>query len=102
VIVHRGGTCGTHPVNVPRGHSRFTHLRRAFTQYRSTCSPARRTSRGQASTLSCTFEDNVPQSGHAAAPGQSVTVQTSTAPPGPACTSVTCRPSTPSSADAVS
>lgn len=37
----------------------------------------------------------------AAAPGQYVTAQTSTAPPGPACTSVTCRPSTPNNADAV-
>ena len=33
-----------------------------------------------------------PQSGHAAAGGQSVTAHTSTMPPGPACTSVTSRP----------
>ena len=63
---------------------------------------ARRTSRGRVTTVSCSREDTVPQSGQAAAAGQSVTVHTSTAPPGPACTSATRSPSTPDSADAAS
>jgi hypothetical protein len=62
----------------------------------------RRTSGGRVTTISCSRDDTVPQSGHAAAAGQSVTVHTSTAPPGPAAMSATRRPSTPNSADAAS
>jgi hypothetical protein len=102
VIRHRGGSAGTHSVNVRRGHPGLPHLRRYLTQRRSTGSPARRTSRGLASTVSCTRSETVPHSGHAAAASQAVTAHTSSAPPGPACASVTCRPSTPNSADAVS
>ena len=102
VTRHRGGTCGTDSVNVLRGHSWLPHFRRTLTHRRSTASPARRTSRGRVSTVSCTRSETVPQSGHAAAAGSSVTAHTSSAPSGPACTSVTCRPSTPNSADAVS
>ena len=69
VIRHRGGSGGTHSVNVLRGHSRLPHLRRTLTQRRSTGSAARRTSRGRASTVSCTRPETVPHSGHAAAAG---------------------------------
>ncbi len=66
---HRGGTDGTHSVNVLRGHSRFSRFRRTLTHRRSTTSPARRTSRGRVTTISCTRPDTVPQPGHAAAAG---------------------------------
>ena len=69
VIRHRGGRAGTDSVNVLRGHCWFSHLRRNLTQRRSTGSPARRTSRGRVSTVSCTRSETVPQSGHAAAAG---------------------------------
>ena len=36
MIRHRGGTCGTHSVNVLRGHSWLPHLRRTLTHRRST------------------------------------------------------------------
>jgi hypothetical protein len=88
VIRHRGGTAGSHSVNVPRAQASAAHFHRRFTHRRS--------------TVSCSREDTVPQSGHAAAAGQSVTVHTSTAPPGPASTSATRKPSTPNSADAAS
>jgi hypothetical protein len=88
-------------VNVLRGQSALPHLSRRFTQFRATGSPALRTSAGRVTTSSCTRDDAVPQSGHAA-PSQSVTAHTSTTPPGPASTSVTRSPSTPNSADAVS
>jgi len=102
VIRHRGGTAGSHSVNVPRAQASAAHFHRRLTHRRSTGSPARRTSRGRVTTVSCSREDTVPQSGHAAAAGQSVTVHTSTAPPGPAATSATRRPSAPNSADAAS
>jgi hypothetical protein len=93
---------GSHSVNVPRVQASAAHFHRRLTHRRSTGSPARRTSRGRVITVSCSREDTVPQSGHVAAAGQSVTVHTSTAPPGPACTSATLRPSTPNSAGAAS
>ena len=77
VIRHRGGSAGTHSVNVLRGHSGLPHLRRTLTHRRSTGSAARRTSRGRASTVSCTRPETVPHSGHAAAAGSSVTAHTS-------------------------
>ena len=69
VIRHRGGRAGTHSVNVLRGHPWFSHLRRTLTQRRSTASPARRTSRGRVTAVSCTRPETVPQPGHAAAAG---------------------------------
>ena len=102
VIRHRGGRAGTHSVNVLRGQAGLPHFRRNFTHRRPTTSLARRTSRGRASTVSCTRSEAVPQSGHALAACQSVTAHTSIPPPGPASTLVTCRASTPNSADAVS
>ena len=36
VIRHRGGTCGTHSVNVLRAQPRSAHFHRRFTQHRST------------------------------------------------------------------
>jgi hypothetical protein len=69
VIRHRGGTAGTHSVNVSRGHCWFRPLRRALTHRKSTTSPARRTSRGRVTTVSCTRPETVPQPGHAAAAG---------------------------------
>ena len=69
VIRHRGGTAGTHSVNVFRRHSALPHLRRTLTHRRSTGSAARRTSRGRTSTVSCTRPEIVPQAGHAAAAG---------------------------------
>jgi hypothetical protein len=62
----------------------------------------RRTSRGRVTTVSCTRSEAVPQSGQALAAAQAVTTHTSVPPSGAASTPVTCRPCTPSSADAVS
>jgi hypothetical protein len=53
VIRHRGGTAGSHSVNVPRAQASAAHFHRRFTHRRS--------------TVSCSREDTVPQSGHAAA-----------------------------------
>jgi hypothetical protein len=97
-----GGTAPIRSVNVLRGQSGFTHFSRFFTQFRSTGSPALRTSFGRVTTTSCTRDDSAPQSGHAAAPPRSVTAHTSTAPPAPGSASVTRSPGTPNSADAVS
>ena len=66
---HRGGSCGTGSVNVLRGQAGLPHLRRTMTHRRSTGSPARRASRGRASTISCTRSETAPHSGHAAAAG---------------------------------
>ena len=73
----QGGTCS---VDVLRGRSGLPRLRRTLTHRRSTRSAARRTSPGRASTVSCTQPETVPQSGHAAAAGSSVTAHTSTHP----------------------
>jgi len=102
VIRHRGGRAGTDPVNVLRGHCWLSHLRRTLTQRRFTTSPARRTSRGRVTTVSCTRSETVPHSGQAATSAHAVTTHTSMPPSGAASTPVTCRPSTPNSADAVS
>jgi len=102
VIRHRGGRAGADSVNVLRGHCWFSHLRRTLTHRRSTTSPARRTSRGRVTTVSCTRPETAPQPGHAAEAGQSVTAHTSTVPSAPSSASVTCKPSTPNSTDAVS
>ena len=66
---HRGGTCGSDSVNVFRAHRSSRHFQRRLTQQARTRSPARRTSRGRASTVSCRRAETVPQSGHAAAAG---------------------------------
>jgi hypothetical protein len=60
---HRGGSCGTHSVNVLRPQPSSPHFHRALTHRRSTASPARRTSRGRATTVSCTRHETVPQPG---------------------------------------
>jgi hypothetical protein len=69
VILHRGGTAGSHSVNVPRAQASAAHFHRRLTHRKSTGSPARRTSRGRVTTVSCSREDTVPQSVHAAAAG---------------------------------
>ena len=50
---HRGGTCGRHSVNVLRSQPGSSHFHRDLTHHTATWSPARRTSRGRASTVSC-------------------------------------------------
>ena len=99
---HRGGTCGTRSVNVFRAQPGAPHFQRRLTHHTATGSPPRRTSRGRASTVSCRRAETVPQSGHAAAAGSPVTAHTSSVPSGSTCASVTCKPSTPNSTDAVS
>ena len=89
-------------VNVLRGQAALSHFSRLFTQLRATLSPARRTSAGRLTTISCTRDDGTPHTGHTAAPSQSVTAHTSTTPSGPGSTPVTRRPGIPNSADAVS
>ena len=64
---HRGGTCGTHSVNVFRSHSPASHFQRRFTHHTCTASRPRATSRGWVSTCSWTRPATVPQSGHALA-----------------------------------
>ena len=54
VIRHRGGTCGSHSVNVLRRQASSSHFQRRLTHRTATRSPPRRTSRGRASTVSCT------------------------------------------------
>ena len=98
----RGGTCGTRSVKVLRRQPGASHFQRRLTHHTGTGSPPRRTSRGRASTVSCRRSETVPQSGHAAATGSPVTAHTSSVPSGSACASVTCKPSTPNSTDAVS
>jgi len=66
---HRGGTRGSHPVNVLRQQAGSPHFQRHLTHHTATRSPPRRTSRGRASTVSCRRAETVPQSGHAAAAG---------------------------------
>ena len=66
---HRGGTCGTHSVNVLRPQPGSSHFQRHLTHHTATWSPARRTSRGRASTVSWRRAETIPQSGHAAAAG---------------------------------
>ena len=62
------GTAGHRSVNILRGQPALPHFSRRFTQFRATGSPALRTSAGHVTTTSCTRDDSVPQSGHAAAP----------------------------------
>ena len=69
VIRHRGGTCGTHSVNVLRPQASSSHFQRYLTHHTATRSPPRQTSRGRPSTVSCRRAETVPQSGHAAAAG---------------------------------
>ena len=64
---HRGGTCGTHSVNVFRSHRSSWHFQRRFTHRTCTASRPRATSRGWVSTCSWTRPETVPQSGHARA-----------------------------------
>ena len=94
--------CGTRSVKVLRRQPGASHFQRRLTHHTGTGSPPRRTSRGRASTVSCRRSETVPQSGHAAATGSPVTAHTSSVPSGSACASVTCKPSTPNSTDAVS
>ena len=102
VTRHRGGTCGSDSVNVLRGQASFPHFQRRFSHRTSTWSRPRRTSLGQVTTHSCARAAAVPHPGHAAAAGSQVATHTHATPPGPASTSMTCKPSTPNSADAVS
>ena len=67
VTRHRGGTCGSHSVNVLRSHRPSWHFHRRLIHHTRTGSLPRRTSRGRASTVSRTRPETVPQSGHAAA-----------------------------------
>ncbi len=66
---HRGGTCGSHSVNVLRRQPGSPHFQRRLTQHTATRSPPRRTSLGRADTVSWQRAETVPQSGHAAAAG---------------------------------
>ena len=47
VIRHRGGSCGTHSVNVLRSQACSSHFHRNLTHRKATGSAARRTSRGR-------------------------------------------------------
>ena len=66
---HRGGTCGTHSLNVLRAQPSASHFQRRFTQCTATWSGPRRASRGRASTYSCTRPAGVGNPGTRPRPG---------------------------------
>ena len=100
VIWHRGGSCGTHSVNVPVQQLETGHSIRRLTRNKSASSPQIRTSCGAVTTYWCTFSETVPHSGHDA--GAVIFAQTDSRPPGSLSASVTITPSIPSITDAVS
>ena len=100
MTVHRGGTCGTHSVNVPRGQSRSGRSSRRLTRNKPMTCPQARTSRGRVTTTSCTLPEGVPHCGHAA--GAVTSAHTVSRPSASRSAPVTRTPSIPSSTVPVS